>query len=91
MAIFLPHAILASFALILLSFIYEPSINLLLYSALPKQLQSQLTFWACLVEEVRFILFIVGIIVPIWQLQVMAFEDINCKLKEILNSHTAER
>ena len=88
MAIYLPHVIIASFALILLTFVYDPSITFLLYSALPRRYQFWLTFCACLMEEFRFVLFIIGIIVPIWQLQVMAFEDINRKLKELINSTT---
>ena len=80
--------IVVSFALILLVFIYEPSISFLLYSALPAEYKSWWAFLACMMEEVRFVMFIIGIIVPIWQLQVMAFEDINCNLKEMIRSLT---
>ena len=85
-AIFLPHVIVASFAFILLIFVYEPSISFLLYSAVSTKYKSWFTFATCMMEEVRFVMFIIGIIVPIWQLQVVAFEDISCNLKDMIDS-----
>ena len=55
--------------------------KLLLYAALPECYQNWLSFGICFVEEMRFLLFVVGIAVPACQLQLIAFQDVNKALE----------
>ena len=86
MTIYLPHGVIGACVCILLSFAYEPSMKLLLYAALPGPFQNGLTFWMCMIEETRWLMFMVALIIPVWQTQLTAFEDINFCLKEITDS-----
>ena len=61
--------------------IYNLTMSMLLYSALPEAYQNRLTCWLCYVEEVRFMAVIVGVAVPVSQCQVIAFGLINNKLE----------
>ena len=69
---------------VLACFIYDPSMNLLLYSGLPGAYQNQVTFWICMVEETRFLMFYVGIDTSTWQLQVISYDLVSNNLEEIL-------
>ena len=68
------------------SFIYDPTMRCLLYSALPECLKNRLSFWICFAEEMRFLLMFAGIFVPTWQLQVIAFDLVNSRLNLIVDA-----
>ena len=64
-------------------YIYDPSLKLLLYSGLPASYKNPVTFWICMVEEVRFFVIAAGLAIT-WQMQVIAFDLVNSKLAEII-------
>ena len=64
-------------------FLYDPAMNLLLYSGLPDCYKNWATFCVCMVEEIRLIMMVVGTVTSIWQLQVIAFDLANHTLKEV--------
>ena len=80
LAVSLPYMALLTLPVIGASFIYDPTMTAVLYSALPKCYKNRLTFWICFVEEMRFLLMLAAISVPTWQLQVIAFDLVNMKL-----------
>ena len=73
-------------ALILACFIYDPTMQLLLYSGLPTEHQNWLSFAVCFVEEMRFIFTFQGIAIPVFQVQVISFDLINQTLQLLLDS-----
>ena len=86
--LWIPHILLFTIVVALACFVYDPTVKLLLYSALPESYQNWVWFGTCYLEEVRFLLVLVGIEVPLWQLQLIAFEDINRGLIRIADSRT---
>ena len=54
--------------------VYDPTMRLLLYAALPPRLQNWATFGLCLLEEIRFLLVMTSVAIPIWQVQVISFD-----------------
>ena len=82
--------VLLAIAMIGACFIYEPTMQLLLYSALPDRQKNWFWMVLCLVEEMRFLLIFEGLVVPTWQLQVIAFDLIRNKLTLLAQSLSAE-
>ena len=82
-AIFLPYMDIATNASIGLCFFYDPTMNFLLYSGLPGGYKNWLTFCLCMMEEDRILMMWAAIVVPMWQLQVMAFDLVNNVLKQV--------
>ena len=66
--------------------VYEPTMKMLLYAAVPAPYQNSLTFWICFAEEMRFLVICIGIAIPTFQRQVIAFDLINTNLEDILVS-----
>ena len=76
----LPYIVYVTLPLIGASFIYDPTMRLLLYSALPDCWKTRLSFWICFAEDSRLMLMLTGITVPTWQLQAIAFDLVNNRL-----------
>ena len=72
-------------------FVYDPTMKLLLYSALPDNQKNWHSFLLCFVEEMRFIFIYKGLAIPAWQLQVIAFDLINKNLELLLESLEKDR
>ena len=85
-AIYLPHMLLCGVALIGVCYAYDPTLRLLLYAALPGGYQCWQTFTICLVEEMRLVLMCVGVGVPVLQLQVISFDQVNADLEAVITS-----
>ena len=85
-AIYMPHMILYGEVIIGACYIYDPTLRLLLYSALPERYQSWPAFTACLLEEMRLLFFCAAIAIPVLQLQVISFDLVNTQLEAIVNS-----
>ena len=68
--------------------LYDPTMNMLLYSALPGSHQNWLTFGICFLEEMRFIGLCVGISVLTLQRQIIAFDFITTRLRVVLAGKT---
>ena len=68
-------------ALIVATYVYDPSMRLLLYSALPSRLQNWATFGLCLLEEIRFVLICVATGGPMFLLHTISFELICTQLR----------
>ena len=85
-AIWLPHMLLLAASMAVICMIYDPTMKLLLYAALPESYQSWLTLGIGLVAEWCFLLFGAGLTVPAWQLQIVVIQDINEKLETLIES-----
>ena len=79
-AVSLPYMVLFGLPIIAASFVYDPTMRALLYSALPECWKNHLSFWICFGEEARFLLMFTAICVPTWQLQVISFDSVNSSL-----------
>ena len=66
--------------------VYDPSMKLLLYSAIPEQCQNWLSFLICLTEELRLLCMYAVLVVPTWQIQVMSFDLLNRELENIADA-----
>ena len=64
--------------------VYDPSMKLLLYAALPTHLQNQTSFGLCLLEEIRFLVVITETATPVWQLQVISFDLVSNQLRPLM-------
>ena len=84
-AICLPYMIILTDSAIAACFFYDPTMKFLLYSGLPGGYQNVITFWVCMMEEICTILMCTGTLVPLWQVQVIAFELVNNVLKQVGN------
>ena len=85
-AIFLPYMILSAEVAITACFIYDPTTKQLLYSVLPEAYKTWWSFGICLVAEVRLCLFVAGLMISAWQMQVVAFEFISNSLEALTKS-----
>ena len=85
-AIYMPPMVLCAEGFIGACYIYDPTLSLLLYSALPAKYQSWSTFMACFIEEIRLLLICAGVAVPGLQLQVISFDRVNTQLEAIMSS-----
>lgn len=85
-AIYMHHMVIPAVFMIGACFVYEPSMQLLLYSALPDEQKNWLSMIMCFLEEMRFLLIFEGLVVPTWQLQIIAFDRINSDLKLLTES-----
>lgn len=83
-AIFLPYMTSLVAVMMGACYVYDPGMKLLLYSSLPENFQNWFFFGIFLVEEMRFLMMIVGILVPAFQLQVIGIDAINHNLHEAL-------
>ena len=83
-AAYMPHMVLCGVVGIATCYAYDPDLRLLLYSALPKRYQTWLIFLICYVEEIRLLLILSAVIVPILQLQVITFGQLNIHLEATL-------
>ena len=79
-AILLPYVFPVGVMIIGACILYDPTRKMLLYAALPTQCQNWVTFWLCFVEEIRLLCMFIGIGVPAWQCQLIAFDLIHNKL-----------
>ena len=75
-AIGLPYMGIMAILVICAALVYDPSMRLLLYTALPSRLQNWATFGLCLLEEIRFLVVFAAIGIPVLQLQVIIFNNI---------------
>ena len=66
--------------------VYDPTMRLLLYSAVPEQYQSCLSFLICLTEELRLLCMYAVLVVPTWQIQVISFDLLNRELENIADA-----
>ena len=83
MAIYLPHMLTLAIMLVGICAVYDPTMKMLLYNALPNSYQNWLTFWLCYMEEMRFLAMIVAVNAPAWQCQIIAFDLVNHDLEAI--------
>ena len=81
--IYLPYMTLVAGFFIGACYVYDPTLRLLLYSALPGRYQNWLTFVMCLVEEMRLLLIFYGVGVPVTQSQVLSFNMVSTHLETI--------
>ena len=73
-AIYVPYMIMAGVVTILACFTYDPTMKYLLYNALPETRKNWITFWICMLEEIRVLLVDSGLVISVFQVQVIAFD-----------------
>ena len=83
-ALWLPHMIALAVPAIMASYVYDPSMSFLLYNALPSHLQNWSTFGLCAAEEFRFILDILVIVAPVYQLHVISYDLVSDRLRRLI-------
>ena len=76
-AIGMPYMLMMSVPIICASFVYDPTMRVLLYAMLPENWKTGPWFWACFAEELHFVVTFITITGPAWQLQVISFELVN--------------
>ena len=62
-------------------YVYDPTLRLLLFSALPDTYQSWFTFIMCFVVEMHLLLMFYGVGVVVLQIQVISFDMVSANLK----------
>ena len=82
-AICLPWMALATFPVIAAALLYDPTMKLLLYAAVPEDWRTGPCFWACFMAELHFLAMLDAIVISTWQLQVISFELLNTKLETV--------
>ena len=85
-AIFLPYMTPLAAIAVGICILYDPTMTMLLYRALPGRYQNLFTFWVCFLEEIRFMSIFIGIAIPVWQCQVIAFDLMNNKLQNTVRA-----
>ena len=85
-AIYLPHITITTAAVIGGCYLYDPSMKILLYSALAEKYQNWLSYGICFVEEIRFLARLLGTVVTAWQIQLLAFELVTNELDASVQS-----
>ena len=85
-AIGIHYPIILLITLILVCYLYDPTMQMLLYSALPTQQKNWLSFSIFFVEEARFLFMMQGVAVPVFQVQVISFDLINKTFQLLLES-----
>ena len=71
-------------------YVYEPSMRLLLYAAVPVDYQNWLSFGLCFIVEIQYLAILVVTEASTWQLQVISFDLITHKLGGILEHMKAD-
>ena len=84
-AIWLPYMVLLAVVMIGACYLYYPTMRLLLYSALPPSYQNWWIFTILWMEEMRLLILALGTVVPVWQLQIIAFNLIHSSLQAMTN------
>ena len=85
-AMYMPHMAVFSVIATGASYIYDPTLRLLLYSALPGRYQNWLTFLVCFVEEIRLVVVMAGLGVTLLQVQVISFDLVSAHLQTRINA-----
>ena len=75
-----PYISVSSVAVISATYVYDPSMRLLLYSALPTNIQNWAIFGLLLVEEVRLMMINITAATLIFQMHVTSFDLVSNRL-----------
>ena len=82
-AIWMPHMVLMAAVTVGACYLYDPTMKQLLYSALPESYKNWVSFGILWTEEVRLTLFATGLAIPVWQVQILAFDLATEKLRAV--------
>ena len=85
-ALSLPYLCATSASVMWSICLYDPTIKLLVYAALPEKYQNWLSLGLCLLEEFRIWSIALGVIGTTWQVQVISFDLVNEQLITMLRS-----
>ena len=84
-AIFLPHMTILACVLVIVSLAYDPTMTVFLYSRLPEAWKTWPWFLICLLEEVRSMTIMAAILIPTFQIHVIAIDLVNTSLQSVLS------
>ena len=82
-ALFMPYTTTAAGLLIVLPSWLNPCIRSSLYSIMPLKYRGKIALVICSCEELRFVMFLVAVAVPLYQFEVIAFDQICRKLGQL--------
>ena len=86
LAIFIPHMLVACVVLMLTVCMYDSTMKFLVYSILPESKKTWLWFVICSLEEVRFFMFWFVVSAPVFQIQLVSFENLKSALQTLICS-----
>ena len=86
----LPYLVLPVTPIVCASFVYDPTMKLLLYAMVPDGWKTWPSVCTCLIMEANLMLMFAAIAIPAWQVQVTAFELVNHKLQTIFAATTKQ-
>ena len=82
----LPYMMISTAPIITASFVYDPTMKLLIYSMVPESWKNWQWFCACFTAEIHFMAMFPAIATTAWQLQVISFELVNTNLETIVSA-----
>ena len=83
MALYAPELILVGILAVIAAMVYDPTMKMLLYTALPDGMRTPIWFILCFAEELRNLMFEGAILVPVLQIHVLTFEVVDEALRSI--------
>ena len=93
-AIYLPYMLGLTTVVVVACFLYDPDMKFLLYSAIRSKSDHSWWDWIifviCSIEEARFIMFVMGIVLPMLQLQIISFDSINDIIQNLMECTTGD-
>ena len=82
-ALFAPPMVFTAAIAVTACFLHAPEMKLLLYAAVPEQLNTPVVFALCMVEDIRCVLLVATTAMGVFPVQVLAFDRINLSLSEL--------
>ena len=86
MALFMPHTVTVVFVGFVMYCWLDPSGMYLYYNFLPASYKTRLFLLICLCQDFHCLMYSIAVMVPLLQLQVIAFDNICCRLSMVLKS-----
>ena len=85
-ALYAPELILGGIIAVIAAMMYNPTMKMLLYGALPDSKRTPMWFIICFGEEFRHLLSLATIMVPVLQIHVITFDILDDTLRKIAAS-----
>ena len=87
-ALYAPHGCLLTVIVTTASYVHDPNLKMILYSALPPRWKQAGIFVLLLIEELRYLLMLVAVGLPVYQMQLLFFRQVLQHMKEIMKKMT---
>ena len=90
LAVWLPHMVLLAAVMMGACYLYDSTMKMLLYAVVPESHKNWISFGILWMQELWLLQFALGIIVPMWQFEVIAFGLVNNSLTAIADTAFAK-